>query len=75
MWEFFKQQGGALIQEYFTALLKVPSKEVAEIFTDAVGVLCVAFMEEGTLVREWITKAVQIVPINVLTVENKEQMV
>lgn len=48
---------------------------MAEIFTDAVGVLCVAFMEEGTLVRDWITKAVQIVPINVLTVENREQMV
>ncbi len=55
--------------------MKVPSKEVAEIFTDSIGTLCVVFMEEGTLVRDWMTKAVQIVPINVLTVEDREQMI
>ena len=75
MWTFFKQNGGTLIQEYFNALLLVPSKEVADIFTETVGVLCVTFMEEQSLVLTWMSAAVQNLPINVLTLENKQSMV
>ena len=53
----------------------MPSKDVAELFTDSIATICVVFMEEGTFVREWMSKAVQIVPINVLTVEDREQMI
>ena len=70
MYSFFKQNGGAMIDEYFSALLRIPSKGVAEIFIDAIGIICVTFMEEGNLVMNWVQQAVQKVPINVFTVEN-----
>ena len=71
LWNFFKQNGGGMIHELFNAILLVPSRQVAEIFTDTIGIICVTFMEEGPLVQNWITQAVAHVPINVLTVENK----
>ena len=36
-----------MIQEYFNALLLVPSRDVADIFVETIGTLCVNFMEEG----------------------------
>ena len=75
LWNFFKVNGGFIIQGYFSALLDVPPKQVAEVFTDTVGILCVTFMEEGQLVQGWLAQAVQTVPINVLTLENKHSMV
>ena len=60
-----------MIDEYFSALLRIPSKAVAEIFIDAIGIICVTFMEDtDNLVMNWVQQAVQKVPINVLTVEN-----
>ena len=46
LWNFFKQNGGAMILDYFTALLLVPPRDVAEVFVDAIGDLCVTFIEE-----------------------------
>ena len=44
-----------MIQELFNALLLVPTRDVAEIFTDTVGILCVTFMEEEKIVLAWIS--------------------
>ena len=35
-----------MIQELFNAILQVPSRHVAEIFTDTIGVLCATFMDD-----------------------------
>ena len=35
-----------MIQELFNAILQVPSRNVAEIFTDTIGVLCATFMDD-----------------------------
>ena len=35
-----------MIQTYFSALMEVPPRNVAETFTEAIGVLCVTFMDE-----------------------------
>ena len=35
-----------MILDYFTALLLVPPRDVAEVFVDAIGDLCVTFIEE-----------------------------
>ena len=56
-------------------MLLVPPKEVAEIFCETLGTLCVTFMEEQNLALTWISQAVQNVPVNVLTLENKQSMV
>lgn len=50
MWNFFKANGGTMIQTYFAALMEVPPRNVAETFTEAIGVLCVTFMQEPVLV-------------------------
>ena len=39
-----------MIQRYVTGLLLVPPRDVAEIFTESIGVLCVTFLEEQNLV-------------------------
>ena len=50
MWNFFKQQGGQIVQEYFNALLRVPPRDVAEIFTETLVALSGSFMEENLIV-------------------------
>ena len=75
MWNFFKQRGGVIIFDYFAALQKVPPRAVADKTTETIGLLCVAFMEEGACVQGWIEAALQSVPLNVLTLENKQSMV
>lgn len=75
MWTFLKQNGGTIIGDYINSLLLVPHKEVAEIFNEAIGVICVSFMEEPNLVQGWVSTALQGVPVNVLTLENKQSMV
>lgn len=64
-----------MISQYVNGLLSVPPRDVAEIFTDSVGVLCLTFLEEQQLVSTWVVQAMQNVPINVLTLENRELMV
>ena len=46
LWNFFQINGGSMIQELFNAILQVPSRHLAEIFTDTIGVLCVTFMDD-----------------------------
>lgn len=75
MWKFLESNGGLIITEYINGLLRVPSKDVAEIFTEAIGIICVTFMEEKDYVKVWLTQAIQDVPANVLTIENKQSMV
>ena len=71
MWEFFKAQGGTLIEQYVNGLLRVPHREVADFFTDAVCQICIAFLGDQDIVAQWMTQAMTNIPINVFTNENK----
>lgn len=53
----------------------MPSRDVADVFVETIGILCVTFMEEEQIVLQWVSQAVQNVPVNVLTLENKSNMV
>ena len=75
MWKFLESNGGRIIAEFVNGLLQVPSKDVAEVFMEAIGIICVTFMEEKDYVKVWLTQAIQEVPVNVLTIENKQSMI
>ena len=76
MWNFMREQGGNIINSYVEALLKVPSSDIADHFTDAIIYISIAFIsEQDQIVTTWLSQALENVPITVFTLENKEDTV
>ncbi len=53
IWNFLMAQGSNLVQMYIEALLRVPPKDVAEIFVDTLVSLCVTF-RDNDVAYSWI---------------------
>jgi hypothetical protein len=47
MWNFLANNGSALVLMYVEAILKVPSRDVAEFYTKTLVALCIAFREDN----------------------------
>lgn len=64
-----------MINRLVLAILKVPSKEVAELFKQAISAMIASHISQTQLVNSWMVQSLMLVPVSVFTSEDKQILI
>lgn len=75
LFSFLKNQACQILKTYVQEILKVPRRSVADNFVDVLVETVASFITCQPEIQQWLAEALQTVPSNVFTEENKQVIV